>query len=83
MSKKGLPYWLERLVLLTQRNWIVLYNEGASQVVLGVKNPSTNTGGIREVVQSLVQENPLEESIETHSSILAWAMVHRVAKSWT
>ena len=27
----------------------MLYNEGASKVVLGVKNPSTNTGGIREV----------------------------------
>jgi len=42
---------------------------------------------------SLGWEDPLEEGMATHSSILAWripmdrgtwrAMVHRVAKSWT
>ena len=44
-------------------------------------------------VQSLDWEDPLEEDMTTHSSILAWripmdrgawqAMVHGVAKSWT
>ena len=44
-------------------------------------------------VQSLGQEDPLDEGMVTHSSILAWripedrgawwATVHRVAKSWT
>ena len=44
-------------------------------------------------VQSLVQENPLEKEMATHSSILAWeipmvggawkATVHRVTKSQT
>ena len=44
-------------------------------------------------VQSLGQEDPLEEGMATHSSILAWgipkdrgawwATVHRVTKSWT
>ena len=44
-------------------------------------------------VGSLGQENPLEEGMATHSSILAWripmdrgpwwATVHRVAQSWT
>ena len=45
-------------------------------------------------VQSLGWEDPLEESMATHSSILAWIipwteepgrlhLVHRVAKSWT
>ena len=44
-------------------------------------------------VQSLGQEDPLEEEVATHSSILAqknpmdrgalWATVHEVAKSWT
>ena len=44
-------------------------------------------------VQSLGWEDPLEEGMETHSSILAWriprgrgawqAVVHGVAKSWT
>ena len=35
-----------------------------------VKNPLA--GDIREVVRSLSQEDPLEEGMETHSSILAW-----------
>ena len=43
-------------------------------------------------VQSLGQEDPLEEEMASHSSILAckkiplsvwWATVHRVANSWT
>ena len=44
-------------------------------------------------VQSLGWEDPLEEEMVTHSSILAienpmdredwWATVHRVTKSWT
>ena len=40
-------------------------------------------------VQSLGREDPLEEDMATHSSILAmdrgawWATVHWVAKSWT
>ena len=44
-------------------------------------------------VQSLGWEDPLEEGMATHSSILAWripmdrgasqAIVHGVAKSWT
>jgi len=40
-------------------------------------------------VQSLGWADPLEKSMATHSSILAWRIpwnnpvVHRVAKSWT
>ena len=44
-------------------------------------------------VQSLGQEDPLEEEVATYSSILAWknpmdggtqqAIVHRTAKNWT
>ena len=63
-----------------------------SQVEPVVKNPlpMQETYGTR--VRSLDWENPLEESMETHSSILAlenpmdiggwWATVHKVAKSW-
>ena len=36
------------------------------------KNLPTNAGDVREVVQSLGQEDPLEEGMATHSSILAW-----------
>ena len=35
-----------------------------------VKNPPANAGGIRD--PSLGQEDPLEEGMATHSSILAW-----------
>ena len=38
-----------------------------------VKNPPTNAGRLEEMlVQSLGHENPLEEGMATHSSILAW-----------
>ena len=59
-----------------------------------VKNPAANAGDLRDTpVYSLSGEDPLEEGMATHSSILAWripmdrgtwrATVHRVAKSWT
>jgi len=61
-----------------------------SLVAQMVKNPPA----MRENwVQSLGWEDPLEEGMATHSSILAWrifmdrgawqATVHGVAKSWT
>ena len=34
-------------------------------------------------VQFLGWEDPLEEEMATHSSILAWRTLHVVAKSWT
>ena len=37
-----------------------------------VKNPPANAGDIRDSVRSLGQEDPLEEGLATHSSILAW-----------
>ena len=44
-----------------------------AQVVLVVKNPSANAGDIKDPwVWSLGQEDPLEEEMATHSSILAW-----------
>ena len=36
------------------------------------KNPPASTGDIRNVVQSLSQEDPLEEVMVTHFNILAW-----------
>ena len=62
---------------------------GASQVALGVKNPPANAG--ETWVQPLGQEDPLEEGMAIHSSILAWrirrgawwATVHGVAKHQT
>ena len=37
-----------------------------------VKNPPANAGDVRDVGLFLGQEDPLEEGMETHSSILAW-----------
>ena len=36
-----------------------------------VKNPPANAGDARDI-RSLGQEDPLEEEMATHSSILAW-----------
>ena len=37
-----------------------------------VKNLPASAGDLREVVQYLSQEDPLEEGMATHSNILAW-----------
>ena len=65
----------------------------ASQVVLVVKKLTVNAGDIRDTGSIPGQEDPQEEGMATHSSILAWripmdrgawqATVQRVAKSWT
>ena len=39
-----------------------------------VKNPSTIQEPHEMCIQSLGQEDPLEEGMETHSSILAWSI---------
>ena len=45
----------------------------ASQIVLVVKNPPTNTGDTRDMgLVSLGREEPLEKGMATHSSILTW-----------
>ena len=65
-------------------------SEWATLVAQTVKNPPA----VREAwVQSLGWEDPPEEGMATHSSILAWripmdtgawqATVHGVTKSWT
>ena len=40
-------------------------------VALLVKNPLANAGDIKEAIQSLGREDPLEEEMATHSSIRA------------
>ena len=44
----------------------------ASQLALKEKNLPANAGDVRTYVRSLTQEDPLEEGMPTHSSILAW-----------
>ena len=48
-----------------------------SQVVLVVNNLLANAGEVRDIVRSLGWEDPLEEEMIIHSSILAWRI------SWT
>ena len=43
----------------------------ASQVVVVVKNPPANAGGLGDMVQSLAWEDALEEDMGMHSSIPA------------
>ena len=47
-------------------------DQGASSVALLVKNPPANAGDRGKQVWSLGWEDPLEEGMATHSSILAW-----------
>ena len=44
----------------------------ASLVVLMVKNPPANAGDTRDAGSSLGGEDPLEEGMATHCSVLAW-----------
>ena len=46
----------------------------ASQVALVVKNLPTNAGDVRDAGLIPGQEDPLEESMAIHSSILAWGV---------
>ena len=52
-------------------SWFIL-SKWASQVVLVVKNPLASAGDVKDRVQSLGQEDPLEKGMATHSSVLAW-----------
>ena len=47
-----------------------------------VKNPPANAGDIRDAVRSLGQEDPLEEGMATHSSILAWGIPKDRGACW-
>ena len=58
-------------------------------MALVLKNPPASRRCKETWVQSLDWEDPLEEGMATHLSILAWRIpwteepVHRVGKSWT
>ena len=44
----------------------------ASQMALVVKNPPANAEDVRDLDSFLGEEDPLEEGMAAHSSILAW-----------
>ena len=68
----------ESLILLKERGWqrrhkyICVYIYGASQVAPVVNNPPANSRMQETWVRSMDQEDPVEQSMATHSSILAW-----------
>ena len=43
-------------------------------MALKLKNPPANAGDVETQVRSLGREDPLEERMATHSSILAWGI---------
>ena len=47
-----------------------------------VKNLLANAGDVRDAVPSLSWENPLEEGVATHSSILAWRIPGTEEPGW-
>ena len=55
-------------------------------MALVIKNPHVIAGDVRDRIQSLDWEDPLEKGMATHSSILAskiaWT-IHEVTKSYT
>ena len=51
---------------------IGVHMSGVSQMVLVVKNPPANAGGVRDEGLILGWEDPLEKEMAIHSSILAW-----------
>ena len=50
------------------KNWFTGKDPGSSVV----KNPPASAGGTGNLVQSLGWEDPLEEELAAHSSILTW-----------
>ena len=69
---------------------------GVSQMVLVVKNPPANAGGVRDEGLILGWEDPLEKEMATHSTVLAWRIPgtgepgglpsmgsHRVGHDWS
>ena len=66
--------WLQASDLISfNLNFLTSKNDsGASQVAQVLKNLLVSAGGIRNTGSILGQEDPLEEGMATHSSILAW-----------
>ena len=66
-------YWVPLILLLSTNFFVLAFLWCAAQVALVVKNSPANSGDIRDVwVWSLGLEDPLEEGMAAHSSILAW-----------
>ena len=65
-------YWVLLILLLSMNFFVLAFLWCGAQVALVVKNSPANTGDIRDVGLILGLEDPLEEGMATHSSILTW-----------
>ena len=78
-----MEFWVHAMLPSGFKNWkkdpfiIIWAVQQASQVIQWVKNPSAMQEMQETWLWSLDQEDPLEEGMATHSSILAWRI------SWT
>ena len=61
-----------KVAMLVSLGEILICEQWASQVALVVKNSPANAGDARDASSILGLEDPLEEGIAIHSSILAW-----------
>ena len=68
----------------------MLYNNGAYQVALVVKNPPANVGDVGSIPRSGRSPGGGNDKAHQNSCLgdpmdreACWAMVHRVTKSWT
>ena len=87
--------WLQASDLIAfNLNFLTSKNDsGASQVALVLKNLLVSAGGIRNTGSILGQEDPLEEEMANHFSVLAWKIPWKedpggllsvgLLKSWT
>ena len=65
-------YWIYSLILCYGFFlYVFMRDTRAPEVMLVVKNPPADAGDIRDMVQYLGWEDPLEAGMATHSSILA------------
>ena len=88
-EERGLYYMLQHITL----SWVLIQSQYFCSVMLGALDLSLPVQEIQKMlVGSLGQEDPLEEEMATHSSILAWkilwteepdGLVHGVTKSQT
>ena len=66
----GLEFWTRVRLNRHQLKMLIKCEDGPPQWLSG-KESTCNAGDVRDTVQSKGQEDPLEEGMATHSSILA------------
>ena len=71
MSRKNLIELIIQGIVFADVKWYQQLT-GASQMALMVKNPPANAGDTRDMGSIPGLEDPLEEGMATHSTLLLW-----------